>query len=282
MGRVESNSGLRQLLSRRTATRPQEKPALARITLKGPYELSLMRSAGQIVAEVHQAIKQAVKPGVTTGELNRLADALIRKRNGGPSFLGYNGFPASICASINDELVHGIPSARRMLKAGDIISVDVGVIYKGFHGDSAWTYPVGEIGDEAKRLLAVTEQSLYLAIEQVVPGRTFGDVAVAIQSYVEAQGFSVVREYTGHGIGRQMHEEPQILHYLHPDDKVRHWILRPGMTIAIEPMVNAGTWKTKVLDDDWTVVPEDRRLSAHFEHTLAVTDHGVEILTRSR
>ena len=273
---------MRQWLQRRSEPPPPEKPAPARVTLKGPYELGLMRTAGQIVAEVHETVRQAIKPGVTTGELNRLADALIRKRNGVPSFLGYNGFPASICASINDELVHGIPSAKRVLKASDIISVDVGVIYKGFHGDSAWTYPVGEITDEAKRLLAVTEQSLYVGIEQVAPGKTFGDVSGAIQRYVEGHGFSVVREYTGHGIGRQMHEDPQILHYLHPDDKVQYWILRPGMTFAIEPMVNVGTWKTQVLEDGWTVVPEDRRLSAHFEHTLAVTENGVEILTRQR
>jgi methionyl aminopeptidase len=167
-----------------------------------------------------------------------------------------------------------------VLHEGDIISVDVGAIHKGYHGDSAWSYPVGAISEEARRLLEVTEQSLQAGIDQVRPGHTFGDVSRAIQQTVEAAGFSVVREYTGHGIGRQMHEEPQILHYIHAQDKVRHLVLKPGMTFAIEPMVNAGTWRTRVLDDKWTVVTMDGQLSAHFEHTLAVTENGVEILTK--
>lgn len=252
----------------------------SRITLKGAYELGLMRMAGQIVAEVHAAMREAVQPGVTTADLDRLAATIIQKRGATPSFLGYRGFPASICASVNDELVHGIPRPQRVLHDGDIISVDVGAIYKGYHGDSAWSYPVGTISDEARHLLDVTEQSLQAGIDQVRPGNTFGDVSRAIQQTVEAAGFSVVREYTGHGIGRQMHEDPQILHYIHPQDKVRHLVLKSGMTFAIEPMVNAGTWKTRVLDDKWTVVTFDGRLSAHFEHTLAVTDNGVEILTK--
>lgn len=252
----------------------------SRITLKGAYELGLMRSAGQVVAEVHAAMRETIRPGITTADLDRLAASIIEARGATPSFLGYRGFPASICASVNDELVHGIPRPQRVLQDGDIISVDVGAIYKGYHGDSAWTYAVGTISAEAQRLLAVTEQSLQAGIAQVRPGNTFGDVSRAIQQTVEAAGFSVVREYTGHGIGRQMHEEPQILHYIHPQDKVRHLVLKTGMTFAIEPMVNAGTWKTRVLDDQWTVVTFDGRLSAHFEHTLAVTEHGVEILTK--
>ncbi len=252
----------------------------SRITLKSAYELGLMRTAGQIVAEVHAAMREAIRPGVTTADLDQLANTVIKRRGATPSFLGYRGFPASICASINDELVHGIPRPQRVLRDGDIISVDVGAIYKGYHGDSAWTYPVGAISAEAQRLLAVTEQSLQAGIDQVRPGRTFGDVAHAIQQTVEAAGFSVVREYTGHGIGRQMHEDPQILHYVHPQDKVRLLVLKPGMTFALEPMVNAGAWQTRVLDDKWTVVTLDGQLSAHFEHTLAVTDDGVEILTK--
>lgn len=252
----------------------------SRITLKSAYELGLMRTAGQIVAEVHAAMREAIRPGVTTADLDQLANTVIKRRGATPSFLGYRGFPASICASINDELVHGIPRPQRVLRDGDIISVDVGAIYKGYHGDSAWTYPVGAISAEAQRLLAVTEQSLQAGIDQVRPGRTFGDVAHAIQQTVEAAGFSVVREYTGHGIGRQMHEDPQILHYVHPQDKVRLLVLKPGMTFALEPMVNAGVWQTRVLDDKWTVVTLDGQLSAHFEHTLAVTDDGVEILTK--
>jgi len=193
--------------------------------------------------------------------------------------LGYQGFPASICASINEELVHGIPNAKRILHEGDILTIDVGAYFKGYHGDSAWTYPVGEISSQARRLIEVTEKSLHAGIQNVRPGNTFGDVSRAIQEVVESNGYSVVREYTGHGIGREMHEEPQILHYIHPGDKVRHLILKPGMTFAIEPMVNVGTWKTEVLADGWTVVSQDRRLTAHFEHTMAVVENGVEILT---
>ncbi len=267
---------MRQLL-RATQT---ERQMGSRITLKGAYELSLMRVAGQVVAEVHAGMREAIRPGVTTAELDRLAATIIQNRGATPSFLGYRGFPASICASVNDELVHGIPRPQRVLHEGDIISVDVGAIHKGYHGDSAWSYPVGAISEEARRLLEVTEQSLQAGIDQVRPGHTFGDVSRAIQQTVEAAGFSVVREYTGHGIGRQMHEEPQILHYIHAQDKVRHLVLKPGMTFAIEPMVNAGTWRTRVLDDKWTVVTMDGQLSAHFEHTLAVTENGVEILTK--
>jgi len=238
-----------------------------------------MREAGRIVAEVHAKLQERLHPGVTTGELDALAEEIISEHRAVPSFKGYRGFPASICASINEEVVHGIPSHRR-LREGDILSVDVGAIYQGYHGDSAWTYAIGEVSGEARRLLEVTEGALYAGIAQARAGHRFGDVAAAIQKHVESRGFAVVREYTGHGIGRHMHEDPQILHYVHPKDPNRNHRLRPGMTFALEPMVNVGTWKTAVLADGWTVVTGDGQLSAHFEHTLAITDGEAEILTR--
>jgi len=239
-----------------------------------------MREAGRIVAEVFEALQSRLRPGVTTGELDRLAEDLITGRGAVPSFKGYHGFPASICASVNEEVVHGIPSRVRRLQQGDIISIDVGAIYEGYHGDSARTFAIGEIAEEARRLLEATEGGLYAGIAEARAGKRFGDISAAIQAYVEDKGFSLVREYTGHGIGKLMHEPPQILHYVNPHDRVRRRRLRPGMTFALEPMVNVGTWKTKQLDDGWTVVTEDRELSAHFEHTLAVTEDGPEILTR--
>jgi len=250
------------------------------IILKTAHELALMREAGRIVAEVLAMLQERLRPGMTTAELDRLAEALIRKRGAVPSFKGYRGFPGAICTSINEEVVHGIPSNRRRLREGDIISIDVGAIYQGYHGDSAWTFAVGEISEEARRLLEATEGALYAGIAQARAGNRFRDISAAIQEYVESRGFSVVREYTGHGIGKQMHEEPQILHYVHPEDPNRNRRLRPGMTFALEPMVNVGTWETEVLSDGWTVVTKDRRLSAHFEHTLAITDGEAEILTR--
>ncbi|MBC8447835.1 MAG: type I methionyl aminopeptidase [Chloroflexi bacterium] len=250
------------------------------IILKTAHELALMREAGRIVAEVHAELRERLRPGVTTGELDTLAEEIIGERGAVPSFKGYRGFPAAICASINEEVVHGIPSNHRRLREGDIISVDVGAIYQGYHGDSAWTYAIGAVGEEACRLLEATEGALYAGIAQARAGHRFGDIAAAIQKYVESRGFSVVREYTGHGIGKRMHEDPQILHYVHPKDPNRNHRLRPGMTFALEPMVNIGTWKTDVLTDGWTVVTEDRQLSAHFEHTLAITDGAAEILTR--
>jgi len=257
------------------------------IILKTKHEIALMREAGRIVAEVFDLLRERLRPGVTTGELDRIAEELIRKRGAIPSFKGYPGrdrrarpFPGAICTSINEEVVHGIPSYRRRLREGDIISIDVGAIYKGYHGDAAWTFAIGEVSEEARRLLEVTKGALYAGIAQARPGNRFRDISAAIQEYVESRGFSVVREYTGHGIGRRMHEDPQILHYVSAQDGNRHRRLRPGMTFALEPMVNMGTWETEVLDDGWTVVTKDRRLSAHFEHTLAITDGEAEILTR--
>jgi len=239
-----------------------------------------MREAGRIVAEVLDMLQSRLRPGVTTGELDRLAEELIRRRGAVPSFKGYRGFPAAICASVNEEVVHGIPGSRR-LRQGDIVSIDVGAIHRGYHGDSARTFAVGEIGLQARRLLEATEGALYEGIAQARVGKRFGDISAAIQRYVEDRGFSVVREYTGHGIGRRMHEEPQILHYVHRTDPNRNRRLRSGMTFALEPMVNVGIWKTELLADGWTVVTQDRQLSAHFEHTLAITEDGeAEILTR--
>ena len=238
-----------------------------------------MREAGRIVARVHAELAQAIRPGVTTAELDALAESVIRKHGAIPSFKGYHGFPASICASINEELVHGIPSPERVLKEGDIISIDVGVIYKGYQGDSAWTYPVGEITPKARRLLDVTREALFVGIQQVRAGNRLVAYSRAVQQYVESRGFYVVRMYTGHGIGREMHEPPEVLNYVnpaHPDSRRRFLV---GMTVALEPMVQVGTWDTEILSDGWTVVSKDGSLSAHFEHTVAVTPDGPQILT---
>jgi methionyl aminopeptidase len=249
------------------------------ISLKSAHEIALMREAGHIVAEVLAEIREAVAPGATTGDLERIASSIIvDKYQAIPSFKGYRGFPGMICASINEEIVHGIPGSRA-LREGDIVSVDVGVIYKGYHGDAAITAAVGEIDADSYRLMEVTAESLRVGIAAAIPGNWTSDVSKAIQEYVENQGFSVVREYTGHGIGRQMHEDPQIPNYFDPrvGGRIR---LRPGMTFALEPMVNVGGWRTRVLDDAWTVVTADGTRSAHFEHTVAVTKNGPEILTK--
>ncbi len=251
------------------------------IHIKSESELKKMRRAGQIVAEVLERMRERVAPGVTTAELNALAEEVIRSHNAIPSFKGYppgspHPFPASICASVNEELVHGIPGPRP-LREGDIVSIDVGAIYEGYHGDAAVTLPVGEIGEEARRLLEVTEGALYAGIAQARAGNRSGDISAAIQAYVERHGYNVVREYTGHGIGREMHEEPQVPNYGLPGRGV---LLRPGMTIALEPMVLAGDYQVRVLEDRWTVVSADGRLTAHFEHTIVVRDGEAEILTR--
>jgi len=245
------------------------------VTLKSGRELKLMREAGRIVAQVLEALKAKAAPGVTTAELNEEAERLIHKLGAVPSFKGYHGYPAAICASINEQVVHGIPGGRR-LNEGDILSVDVGAIFKGYHGDAAITVPIGAISSEARRLLEVTEGALWAGIAKARVGLRTGDISAAIQEWVESRGLSVVREYTGHGIGRQMHEDPQIPNFGRPGTG---YILREGMTFALEPMVNLGTWKTKVLSDGWTVVTEDGRLSAHFEHTIAVTDGEPQVLT---
>jgi methionyl aminopeptidase len=249
------------------------------ITLKAAHELSLMREAGRIVAEVLSEIREAVAPGVTTGDLEAIAERIIVETYGAvPSFKGYRGFPGMVCSSINEEIVHGIPGSRK-LEEGDVVSVDVGVIYEGYHGDAAITVGVGEVDAESQRLMDVTAESLRIGVEMAKPGNWTTDISKAIQAYVESQGYSVVREYTGHGIGRRMHEDPQIPNYYNPGigGRVR---LRPGMTFALEPMVNIGGWQTRVLDDHWTVVTADGTRSAHFEHTVAVTQNGPEVLTR--
>jgi methionyl aminopeptidase len=246
--------------------------------LKSPRELQIMREAGRIVARVHAALKEAVRPGVSTWELDRIALEVIQKHQAVSSFLGYRGYPANICASINEELVHGIPSKERILAEGDIISIDVGVRHRGFIGDSGWTYAVGEISEQAKALMRTTEASLFAGIGQVVVGKRIVDVSRAVQAEVERHGLHVVREYTGHGVGRQMHEPPQVLNYVGSDPD-GNLVMQPGLVIAIEPMVQVGTWQTRVLGDEWTVVSRDGSLAAHFEHTVAVTHNGPEILT---
>jgi len=253
------------------------------IILKSATEINKMRRAGRIVAEVLERMRERVAPGVTTAELDELAEAVIRKYNAIPSFKGYPGhphrnypFPASVCTSVNEELVHGIPGPR-VLQEGDIISIDVGAILDGYHGDAAITLPVGAISPEAQRLLEVTEGALYAGIAAARVGNRSGDISAAIQSYVESRGYNVVREYTGHGIGRKMHEDPQVPNFGKPGRGAR---LRRGMTIALEPMVLAGDNCVRVLEDHWTVVSCDGKLTAHFEHTIAITDGEAEILTR--
>jgi len=243
---------------------------------KTRIELAQMREAGAVVAAVLAMLRDAVQPGVRTEELDKLAEAEARRLGAIPSFKGYHGFPASICASVNDEVVHGIPG-ERALREGDIISLDFGAIYHHWHGDAAITVGVGRISPEAQRLLHVTEEALYQGIAQARAGRRLQSISRAIQEYVERAGFSVVRQYVGHGIGREMREQPQIPNYVDP--RQPDPLLRPGMVIAIEPMVNVGGYETRVRDDGWSVVTADGSLSAHFEHTVAITDGEPEILT---
>jgi methionyl aminopeptidase len=247
------------------------------IICKSRTELITLRQAGRIVAETHRLLAQAIRPGVTTAELDRLADSYIRSQGAVPSFKGYNDFPGSICTSVNEELVHGIPSSKRVLHEGDIISIDIGAQFEGYHGDSAWTYGVGRISETAQRLLQVTEQSLYAGLNEAKPNVRLFTISHAIQKVVEDAGFSIVREYVGHGIGQSLHEEPQIPNYGLPDRGPR---LKLGMTLAIEPMVNVGERYVKTLSDNWTVVTADGSMCAHFEHTIAITDDGYEILTK--
>jgi methionyl aminopeptidase len=247
------------------------------IILKSPDEVARMRVAGGIVAETIDTVLAAVEPGVSTADLDGVAEAFIRERKATPSFKGYRGFPASICASLNQEVVHGIPSPKRILKEGDVLSLDFGAIWDGYHADSAVTVFVGEPPSaEAEKLVRVTEEALEAGISQIRPGGRLSDISHAVQQVVEGAGFSVVREYVGHGVGRSLHEDPQIPNYGLPG---RGPELRPGLVVAVEPMVTMGDWKTRVLADDWTVVTADGSLAAHFEHTISVTEDGREVLT---
>jgi methionyl aminopeptidase len=246
------------------------------ITSKTPRELDIMRRAGDIVARTHHELKKHIHPGITTKELDHIADRFIRSFNAIPSFKGYHGFTGSICTSVNEELVHGIPGSRQ-LQDGDIISIDIGAEYEGYHGDSAWTYAVGEIDPETRRLLDVTEAALFEGLDYAEPGRRLSDISHAIQTFVEYHGFSVVREYVGHGVGQNLHEDPPIPHFGPPGRGPR---LKEGMVLAVEPMVNAGKRHVRTLSDNWTVVTSDHSMCAHFEHTIAIVDTGYEIMTK--
>lgn len=246
------------------------------VVLKTSRELAKMREAGRISANALKLAGQAVEPGVSTFEIDRVVRKYIEGQGAKPSFLGYGGFPASACISVNDEVIHGIPSKKRILKSGDIVSIDVGAFFDGFHGDNAWTFPCGDITKEAQALLDATKESLFEGIKQAVVGNRIGDIGNAVQSYVEARNYSVVRDFVGHGVGAILHEDPSVPNFGTPGRGVR---LLPGMTIAIEPMINMGTHKVKVLSDEWTTVTVDGKLSAHFEHSVAITPDGPVILT---
>ncbi len=246
------------------------------VTIKTEKEIELMREAGKILSDVHDRLAELVVPGITTMELNRKADEMIRGYGCIPSFLNYNGYPASICASVNDEVVHGIPNKKRILKEGDILSIDAGVIYKGYQSDAARTHAVGKISDEAARLIEVTKQSFFEGIRFAKEGCHLYDISAAIEDYVVAHGYSCVRDLVGHGIGTEMHEEPQIPNFR---QRRRGMKLVAGMTLAIEPMVNAGRYDVCMLDDDWTVVTEDGSLSAHYENTVLITQGEPVILS---
>lgn len=246
--------------------------------IKSKEEREKIHETGRIVAEVLAELRAATHPGMTTGDLDRIGAEALKQRGAKSSSLGYHGYPKSLCTSINDEVVHGIPG-ERVLQEGDIVSIDLAAYYNGWHADSAITVPVGKVSPEVQRLLKVTEDSLYRGIAAARAGNRTLDISRAIQQYVEASGFSIVRQYGGHGVGRSMHEDPQVLNYIEPG--YPGYLLKPGMVIAIEPMVNMGTKETRILDDGWTVVTVDGSYSAHFEHTVAITEGDAEILTMS-
>lgn len=246
------------------------------IIIKTERELELMRTAGRIVALAHQSVKQHVKPGITLKQLDKIVEDVIIDQGAIPSFKGYGGFPASSCISVNDTIVHGIPNDT-VLKDGDIVSIDIGACYKGYHGDSAWTYPVGTISCEAQKLLEVSEQALYAGLEMAIAGNRLSDISNAIENSVKEYNYGIPRQYTGHGIGKSLHEDPIVPNYGLAGQGP---VLKPGMTIAVEPMINIGTDKSYVLSDDWTVKTKDQSLSAHFEHTIAIHEDGYEILTK--
>jgi methionyl aminopeptidase len=246
------------------------------IYLKSERELNLMRKAGSIVARILDDMAKMAAPGISTGELDRFAESRIKELGAKPAFKGYNGFPACVCISVNQEVVHGIPSNKRVLKEGDIVGLDFGVVYDGWYGDSARTVPIGKIAPEAQKLIEVTQESLHRGIAQCREGNRVFDIGHAVQNYVENFGYGVVREFVGHGIGRALHEDPQVPNY---GPKGKGPALKVGMVLAIEPMINAGSHEVKVLKDGWTAVTMDNSLSAHFEHTVAITPNGPEILT---
>jgi methionyl aminopeptidase len=247
------------------------------IFLKNPEEIEKMSASGKVVAEILSEIRSRIKPGVTTQELDLLAARLSMKKKARPAFKGYHGFPFSLCVSVNEEVVHGFPSGRR-LKDGDIVSLDFGVWLDGYYGDAAFTQAVGQVSPEAERLIRVTRESLFKGLEQVRAGRRLGDVSFAVQQHVEGHRFSIVRQFVGHGIGKALHEDPQVPNF---GESGRGILLKPGMVLAIEPMVNAGGSEVEIKADGWTAVTKDRSLSAHFEHTVAITENGCRILTQA-
>ena len=246
------------------------------ITLKSDREIQLMKEAGRIVALTHRKIAEAIAPGVSTLDLDQIAEKVIIENGATPSFKGYNGFTGSICASINNVVIHGIPNKKNILKKGDIISIDIGACYKGYHADSAMTHGVGEISELKQKLIDVTRESLYAGLAFAKPNNRLSDISHAIESYVVSNGFSVVKDFTGHGVGQNLHEDPMIPNYGKPGTGP---ILRPGMTLAIEPMVNIGTEAVRILSDNWTTVTRDGKDSAHFEHSIVITEDGYQILT---
>lgn len=246
------------------------------VTIKTPGEIELMREAGRILALVHEELGKIIEPGISTYEIDKEGERLIRSFSCIPSFLNYNGYPASICVSVNEEVVHGIPSRKRILKEGDIVSLDAGVIYKGYHSDAARTHGVGQISEENQRLIDVTRQSFFEGIKFAKAGNHLFEISKAVQDYAEANGYGVVRDLVGHGVGENLHEDPQIPNY---KPIGRGMKLRPGMTLAIEPMINMGTWEVWVLEDDWTVVTQDSLNSAHYENTILITEGEPELLS---
>lgn len=246
------------------------------IKIKSRLEIDKMRAAGKILAETFLALEEHIKPGITTYELDNIAKKFIKSNNALCSFKNYNGYPANICTSVNEQVVHGIPSKNVILSDGDLVSIDIGVLYQGFHGDSAKTFAVGKISDEAQRLIDVTKESFYRGLKKATTDNRLFDISAAIQEYVEENGFSVVRKLVGHGVGSALHEDPEVPNFGRAGKGVR---LLPGMTLAIEPMVNMGTYDVDTLSDGWTVVTADGKLSAHYEHTLVITNNGPELLT---
>ena len=246
------------------------------VSIKSAREIALMRESGRILAEVHERLKEEIKPGISTYEIVRIGEKMIRSYGCTPSFLNYNGYPASICVSVNDEVVHGIPNKKRILKEGDIVSLDAGVIWKGYHSDAARTHGVGEISKEAQNLIDATRQSFYEGIKMAVSGNHLNDISKAVDSYISSFGYGIVRDLVGHGVGANLHEDPQIPNFA---QRRRGTKLRAGMTLAVEPMINMGGWQVEWLEDDWTVVTKDGSLSAHYENTILITDGEPEILT---